>query len=42
MDYMTLKALKLSEYSDAADGFRAVSDMAGAAKDRIELQITWP
>ncbi|WP_261387008.1 alpha/beta hydrolase family protein [Streptomyces sp. BK340] len=37
---MTLKTLKLSEYSDAADGFRAVSDMASAAKDRIELQIT--
>ncbi|MFF0386022.1 alpha/beta hydrolase [Streptomyces sp. NPDC004286] len=40
MDYVTLKALKPSEYSDAADGFRAVSDMACAAKDRIDMQIT--
>ncbi|MFK4145628.1 alpha/beta hydrolase [Streptomyces sp. NPDC004065] len=39
MDYATLKALKPSEYADAASGFRAVSDMAGAAKNRIDLQI---
>src|SRR5690349_21733535 len=39
MDYTTLKALKPSEYSDAANGFRAVSDIASAAKDRIDLQI---
>ncbi|MEU7054756.1 alpha/beta hydrolase [Streptomyces sp. NPDC046197] len=39
MDYKTLMTLKLSEYSDAADGFRAVSDMAGAAKDRIDMRI---
>ncbi|MFI6205640.1 alpha/beta hydrolase [Streptomyces sp. NPDC051041] len=40
MDYATLKALKPSTFSDAADGYRAMSDMAGAAKDRIETQIT--
>lgn len=39
MDYKALKALKPSEYSDAADGFRAVSDMANAAKDRIDMQV---
>ncbi|MEW2271799.1 alpha/beta hydrolase [Streptomyces griseofuscus] len=39
MDYKTLTALKPSEYSDAANGFRAVSDMASAAKDRIDMQI---
>ncbi|KUO02044.1 alpha/beta hydrolase [Streptomyces caeruleatus] len=39
MDYTTLKALRPSEYSDAADGYRRTSDMASAAKDRIENQI---
>ncbi|MEU8649371.1 alpha/beta hydrolase [Streptomyces sp. NPDC048737] len=39
MDYATLKALKPSEFADAADGYRTTSDMAGAAKDRIENQI---
>jgi hypothetical protein len=39
MDYTTLKALKPSEYSDAADGYRRTSDMASASKDRIENQI---
>jgi hypothetical protein len=40
MDYKTLMALKPSEYSDAANGFRAVSNMASAAKDRVDMQIT--
>ncbi|MFE1861683.1 alpha/beta hydrolase [Streptomyces anandii] len=39
MDYQTLRTLKLSAYSDAVDGYRKVSEMAGAARDRIELQI---
>ncbi|WP_171110004.1 MULTISPECIES: alpha/beta hydrolase [unclassified Streptomyces] len=40
MDYATLKALKPTEFSDAADGFRRTGDMASAAQDRIEKQIT--
>ena len=39
MDLATLKALKPTEYSEAADGYRSTSDMASAAKDRIENQI---
>ncbi len=34
-----LKAFKPTEYSEAADGYRSTSDMASAAKDRIEHQI---
>ncbi|MFC5215122.1 alpha/beta hydrolase [Streptomyces coerulescens] len=40
MDLKTLKAIRPSEYTDAADGYRAASDMADAAKDRIDNQIT--
>ncbi|QEV06585.1 alpha/beta hydrolase [Streptomyces prasinus] len=40
MDLKTLRSLKPSEYAEAADGYRAVSDMADAAKDRIGRQIT--
>lgn len=36
MDLATLKALKPSEWQDAADGYRATSDMASAAKDHID------
>ncbi|MFJ9026049.1 alpha/beta hydrolase [Streptomyces sp. NPDC102259] len=39
MDLATLKALKPTEYSEAADGYRSTSDMASAAKDRIGNQI---
>ncbi|GHD51031.1 MULTISPECIES: alpha/beta hydrolase [Streptomyces] len=39
MDLATLKALKPTEFSDAADGYRSTSDMASAAKDRIDNQI---
>ncbi|MFF8099640.1 alpha/beta hydrolase [Streptomyces sp. NPDC016640] len=39
MDLATLKALKPTEYSEAADGYRSTSDMASAVKDRIENQI---
>lgn len=40
MDYATLKALKPSEFSDAADGYRTTGDMASAAKDHINNQLT--
>ncbi|MFE2699523.1 alpha/beta hydrolase [Streptomyces mirabilis] len=40
MDFATLRALKPSEFSDSADGYRSTSEMASAAKDRIEQQIT--
>ncbi|MGC5365444.1 alpha/beta hydrolase [Streptomyces sp. DT24] len=36
MDLATLKALKPSEFAQAADGYRATSDMAAAAKDHID------
>lgn len=39
MDLATLRALKLSEFEEAADGYRATGDMASAAKDRIDNQI---
>ncbi|MFF8231477.1 alpha/beta hydrolase [Streptomyces caelestis] len=40
MDHLTLKALKPTEYAEAADGYRAISGMADAAKERIDKQIT--
>ncbi|MGW5970606.1 alpha/beta hydrolase [Streptomyces sp. NPDC055186] len=40
MDLKTLRTLKPSEYAEAADGYRAVSDMADAARERIGQQIT--
>ncbi|MET9493548.1 hypothetical protein [Streptomyces sp. NPDC006552] len=36
MDLATLKKLKPAEYEQAADGYRAVGDMACAAKDEID------
>ncbi|MCT7355120.1 alpha/beta hydrolase family protein [Streptomyces sp. 15-116A] len=39
MDLATLRALKPTEYSEAADGYRSASEMARAAKDRIDNQI---
>ncbi|POX41813.1 hypothetical protein C3486_07675 [Streptomyces sp. Ru73] len=39
MDYSTLKALKPSEYGDAADGYRALARMASAAKEHIDKQV---
>ncbi|WP_406340443.1 alpha/beta hydrolase [Streptomyces sp. NBC_00648] len=36
MDLATLKALKPSEFAQAADGYRASSNMAAAAKDHID------
>ncbi|NUV65182.1 hypothetical protein [Streptomyces sp. CAI-85] len=39
MDFATFRALKPSDFSDAAAGYRNTSDMASAAKDRIEQQI---
>ncbi|MET7437384.1 alpha/beta hydrolase [Streptomyces sp. NPDC005496] len=40
MDHLTLKALKPTEYAEAADGYHAISSTAGAALDRIDKQIT--
>ncbi|ANP49171.1 hypothetical protein J2Z21_002222 [Streptomyces griseochromogenes] len=39
MDFATLKALKPSEYEEAADGYRATSEMASSAKDAIDNRI---
>ncbi|GAB2799918.1 alpha/beta hydrolase [Streptomyces daliensis] len=39
MDYKTLSSLKPGEFEDAADGYRDTSDMAGAARDRVEKQV---
>ena len=39
MDYATLKSLKPSDFEDAADGYQHNSNMARAAKDRINNQI---
>ncbi|MGC9442348.1 alpha/beta hydrolase [Streptomyces sp. WG5] len=39
MDLATLKALKPTEYSEAAGGYRSTSDMASAAKDAIDNRI---
>ncbi|MFH8619890.1 hypothetical protein ACH4E8_33095 [Streptomyces sp. NPDC017979] len=36
VDFATLKALKPSDYENAADGYRSVADMARAAEDQIE------
>ncbi|MGW3655879.1 hypothetical protein ACWD6R_09260 [Streptomyces sp. NPDC005151] len=40
MDLATLKALKPSEFENAADAYRATNGMADAAKDTIDNQIT--
>lgn len=40
MDLKALRAINPSGYADAADGYRAISDMADASKDRIDQQIT--
>lgn len=39
MDFRTLKVFKPSEFENAADGYRAMRDMASAAKDRIDNQV---
>ncbi|MGW5739403.1 MULTISPECIES: alpha/beta hydrolase [Streptomyces] len=39
MDLATLKALKPTEYAEAAEGYRRTSDMASAARDHIANQI---
>ncbi|MGY0024003.1 alpha/beta hydrolase [Streptomyces sp. YJ-C3] len=39
MDLATLKNLKPSEFEQAADGYRATSDMASTAKDEIDNVI---
>ncbi|WP_370416755.1 alpha/beta hydrolase [Streptomyces fradiae] len=40
MDLETLRAFKQAEYEEAADGYRAVGDMAGAAMDTVENQVS--
>ncbi|XIE78781.1 alpha/beta hydrolase [Streptomyces sp. SBR177] len=40
MDLETLRAFKQAEYEEAADGYRAVGDMAMAAKDTIDMKIS--
>ncbi|MFF4980381.1 alpha/beta hydrolase [Streptomyces sp. NPDC001046] len=40
MDHLTLRALEPTEYAEAADGYRVVSAMADAARERIHKQIT--
>ncbi|GAA1299872.1 hypothetical protein GCM10009647_014920 [Streptomyces sanglieri] len=40
MDLATLKAFKPSEFENAADAYRATSEMANAAKDTIDNRIT--
>ncbi|MER5363273.1 alpha/beta hydrolase [Streptomyces sp. NPDC002785] len=39
MDYATLKDLKPSEFENAADGYREVSNMASQAKDQLNNQV---
>ncbi|MFF2899524.1 alpha/beta hydrolase [Streptomyces sp. NPDC057966] len=40
MDLATLKAFEPSEFENAADAYRATSEMANAAKDTIDNRIT--
>ncbi|WP_318203443.1 alpha/beta hydrolase [Streptomyces sp. SCL15-4] len=39
MDLKTLQKIKPSEYADAADGYRAISDAADAARERVDKDI---
>ncbi|MGW1276353.1 alpha/beta hydrolase [Streptomyces tsukubensis] len=39
MDLKTLKSLKPAEYEGAADGYRALADMAQSAKDQVEAGV---
>ncbi|MEU2667701.1 alpha/beta hydrolase [Streptomyces sp. NPDC007164] len=39
MDYATLRALKLSEFTEAADGYRSLSDSASTSKDDIDNRV---
>ncbi|GLX52889.1 alpha/beta hydrolase [Streptomyces sp. NPDC014983] len=40
MDLAALKAIKPSEYQEAADGYRATSEMAGKAREAIDNRIS--
>lgn len=40
MDLKTLRAFKQAEYEEAADGYRAVGEMAMTAKDTIDTKIS--
>ncbi|MFI6060332.1 alpha/beta hydrolase [Streptomyces sp. NPDC051286] len=39
MDYTTLKALKPPEFTEAADGYRSLSDSASASKDDLDNRV---
>ncbi|MDI3417961.1 alpha/beta hydrolase [Streptomyces luteolus] len=39
MHFATLKSLKPSEFSEAADGYRSTSDMAGKAQESVDNEI---
>ncbi|MCX4797191.1 alpha/beta hydrolase family protein [Streptomyces sp. NBC_01242] len=39
MDYATFKAFKPTEFEDAADGYRSMSNVAQSAKDHIENTV---
>ncbi|MET7360890.1 alpha/beta hydrolase [Streptomyces sp. NPDC005562] len=39
MNYETLKAIRPAKFSDAADGYRALGDMAREARDRVDNHI---
>ncbi|GLF97560.1 alpha/beta hydrolase [Streptomyces yaizuensis] len=41
MDLATLKALKPTEYENAADGYRALADTARASQDRVENVVAF-
>ncbi|MBL1080553.1 hypothetical protein JK359_00940 [Streptomyces actinomycinicus] len=40
MDLKTLQTIKPSEYAEAADGYRTISDAADAARERVDKEIT--
>ncbi|UFR04371.1 alpha/beta hydrolase family protein [Streptomyces sp. Go40/10] len=40
MDLKTLQEIKPSEYAEAADGYRAISDTADTARERVDKEIT--
>ncbi|MFD8551119.1 alpha/beta hydrolase [Streptomyces fradiae] len=40
MDLATLRTFKPASFEDAADGYRAAGEMAGKAKDSVDIRIT--
>ncbi|MFD0393538.1 hypothetical protein ACFQ3Z_17905 [Streptomyces nogalater] len=39
MDLQTLQKIKPSEYAEAADGYRAISETADAARERVDKDV---